>query len=158
MTLHEAVNIIKEYGGAFENRNSEGIARRESWLPCSKANIILAFKLLFTHLIEQFQLSQKRFDELIVPLMAIDSFVDDEQAGEIDLIHRKLELNRVTADELEKYTLYMKKSFTSKETVDTMIDFINLILKLDPQDSLFHQKIYIYTGIEYSEEIKTHSG
>jgi ribosomal protein L16 Arg81 hydroxylase len=154
MTLQEAIITIKKYGSAFENPNNEGIARYESWLPCSKDSIILAFKLLFAHLIEHQQLSQQRFDELIVPLMAIDSFVDDQQASEIDRIHKRLEVNQVTSEELETYTLYMKKSFSSKETVDHMIDYVNLVLKLDPTDSLYHQKICTYAGIEYSDEIR----
>lgn len=154
MTLQEAITTIKKYGSAFENPNNDGIARCESWLPCSKNSIVLAFKLLFAHLIEHQQLSQERFDELIVPLMAIDSFVDDQQAIEIDEIHKRLEADQLTSGELEKYTLYMKKSFSSKETVDHMIDYVNLVLKLDPADSLYHQKICTYAGIEYSEEIQ----
>lgn len=154
MTLQEAITTIKKYGSAFENQNKEGIARYESWLPCPKQNIILAFKLLFAHLIEHQQLSQKRFDELIVPLMAIDSFVDDQQGNEIDRIHKRLEADQITSGELEKYTSYMKRSFSSKETVDHMIDYVNLVLKLDPTDSLYHQKICTYAGIEYSDEIQ----
>jgi hypothetical protein len=154
MTLQEAIATIKKYGSSFENSNNEGIARCESWLPCSKHSIILAFKLLFAHLIEHQQLSQQRFDELIVPLMAIDSFVDEQQAIEIDGIHKRLEADQVTSGELEKYTLYMKKSLSSKETVDHMIDYVNLVLKLDPTDSLYHQKICTYAGVEYSEEVR----
>jgi hypothetical protein len=154
MTLQEAITTIKKYGNAFEYPKNEGIARCESWLPCPKHSIILAFKLLFAHLIEHQQLSQKRFDELIVPLMAIDSFVDDQQATEIDQIHKRLEADQVTSGDLEKYTLYMKKSFSSKETVNDIIDYVNLVLKLDPADSLYHQKICTYAGVEYSDEIR----
>jgi len=86
--------------------------------------------------------------------MAIDSFVDDKQANEIDRIHKRLEADQITSGELEQYTSYMKKSFSSKETVDHMIDYVNLVLKLDPTDCLYHQKICTYAGVEYSDEIQ----
>jgi ribosomal protein L16 Arg81 hydroxylase len=154
MTLQDAITVIKQYGNAFENHNENGIARYESWLSCPKQNIVLAFKLVFAHLIEHRQLSQTRFDRLIVPLMALDSFVSNEEAQQIDRIHKRLENNQVTVDELEIYALYMKKSFTSEQTVTHMVDFVNLIMKLDPQDSLFYEKVCTFAGIEYTTEVE----
>lgn len=154
MTLQDAISTIKGFGNAFENQNEIGIARYKSWLPCPKEDIIISFKLIFAHLIEQQQLSQKKFNELMVSLMAIDSFIDDQQAKEIDTIHQKLANNTITSGELKLYSLYMKNSFTSQVTVDQMVEFVNLIRKLDPQDTLFLQKVCTYAGVDYNEEIE----
>jgi|GEM_PF-5573369 len=147
MDYLEAKTIVKKYVDAIADAESF-IAHKESLLPCSKARIIIAYKVFMAHVVRYQTITTEEFNHLMNLLNLIDSFVSDD---EWDLLKRLSLSNEPT--EIKRYIEFGGNALMS-DLHDEVIVFIQEIQKLDTDDPLYPQKIYSLANIEYKPEYK----
>ena len=152
MTLNEAENIVQKYGAALARGTDGGIARREAWLPRPKSDIIKAFKLVIGFLIEYKSLTEKNYNELIVPLSALNSFVNDQMFNKINSVHKLIregKIDSITQEDQNEFQEFVA-TMMGKETSEEVKLFIEKVQDFDTDDPLFHQRLYTEIGLEFS--------
>ena len=90
----EAEKIVNEYGGVLASEAKA--ARRKSLLPCSKGKIKFAFYAYVKSLIDHFgSIEPNLKNALVQGYAAIDSFIDDKEAKEMNTLGKKLQNNEL---------------------------------------------------------------
>ena len=142
----DAERIVRAYGAALSRGSPDrGIARYDSYLPCSKDEIKQAVKLWLAFQIELGSLTKEPTENLLGAISFLNSFVPDEEAERINRSNGSLEN--------EEYW-YFVENMVSSEIREEIDDFIKEVMMLDPVDALFHQKVYTLIGIPYSTSIE----
>jgi hypothetical protein len=142
----QAEEIVQQYGAALAKGCREGgIARYESYLPCSKAKIKQAVKLFLAWQIEHKSLLKEPTETLLGAVAALNSFLPDDQADRVNQSRR-------TPDDPEFWDAM--KNVVSFEIREEMDEFIAEVQKWDTNDPLFHQRVYTLIGLEYSSAIE----
>lgn len=127
MTPDEALDILGEYGGAV----AKGDIRRLSYLPCSKARIKQAYFTYLAYLYEQEgAFYQDPVENFVTIYGMLNSFIDDEQASELEAIKNKIDRKKLDFDK-PKDKEKAKKFFAYMQTMrdEALIDEINEYIK-----------------------------
>lgn len=145
-TPKTAETIVQQYGAALAQGCPDGgIARYESYLPCSKEKIKQAFKLFLAYKIEYKSLTKEPTETLLGAISALNAFVSEEKANRIN--------NSKPSLENEEYWEFTKAMF-GLDVREEMDQFIIEIQGFDPDDPLFHQRVYTLIGLQYSPTIE----
>lgn len=145
LTPKLAAEIIEQYADAMARGTPDGgIARYESYLPCSKDRIKQACKLSLAFLIEHHSLKQEYVRLLLSTIAGLSSFVPDEKA-------KRINANRTPAN--EEYRQF-SDSMIGREIRREMDEFIEQVEAMDTCDPLFHQRVYTLIGLEYFPSVK----
>jgi len=147
MDYLEAKTIVKKYVDAIADAESF-IAHKESLLPCSKARIIIAYKVFMAHVVRYQTITKEEFNHLMTLLNLIDSFVSDDEWN----LLKRLSLSNEPI-EFKRYIEFSGSALMS-DLHDEVVEFIQEIQKLDTADPLYPQKIYSLANIEYKPEYK----
>jgi hypothetical protein len=146
LTPKQAERIVQRYGAALARGCPDGgIARYESYLPCSKGKIKQAVKLVLAFQIEYSSLEKEPTENLLQAISCLNSFVPEEKANQIN-----------KGDHGVHNTLYWDfiKTMVSLEIREEIDNFIQQVRQLDQDDPLFHQRVYTLIGLEYSPSIE----
>jgi hypothetical protein len=114
MTPDEALDIIGQYGGVI----GKSIINRKSELPCTKAKIKQAY---FTYLPELYKQDGGFYQKIVDPLVAcygmLNSFMDDDEADEIETIKKQADAKQLDYDteqgkeQADKYINYERSKY-----------------------------------------------
>ena len=146
LTPKAANEIVRQYGEALARGcPDDGVARYASYLPCTREEIIQAFKLVLAFEIEHKSLTQKNYDLLVPAIMYLDSFVADDRADRI---------NRGGRDFENKEYWEFIPTMASAEIREEIDNFLTQVEAMDSEDTLFHQRVYTLIGLPYSPDIE----
>ena len=149
MMPKDAERIVQQYGAALARGYPDrGIARYASYLSHSRDEIKQASKLFLACRIEHDSLTNEVAENLLGAVMFLDSFVPDAQADRINQIHRTTQ-----SLENEEYSTFIS-NMLNMEIREEMDEFIVEVEALDPNDPLFHQRIYTLAGLEYGPSVE----
>jgi hypothetical protein len=123
MTPQQAEKIINQYGTAL-SKGAEPIARPISLLPFSKAKVKYAFFVYIEELIKLKKIDKKMHDALIQSYIAIDSFIEDNEAHEINQIAQKAKSEKLSKEEQERFQKFLSQAYTNENIVNEIGDFI----------------------------------
>lgn len=150
MTLDEARIIVEKYVDFFASGKNENPAFNKNWLPCSKQNILVAYKLYLSNLIRKKDLPKERYDGYINLLKFINHFYEYKDSI---IINNAIEKNLVTPETKALMDEYGDNLFAQYE-IDDLINFIDIIIKISPKhenEYSFYKKIYSIIGIKYKK-------
>lgn len=127
MTLSEATDIIDKYQDALER---ETTVRRKSDLPCSKAKIKQSFYTFLTELYkQQGTLRQEFADQVMVAYSKLDTFLDDDEADEMDaILEQRTKKVKLTSEQVGKYMSYTFSLAGSVELLEEISLYIDNIM------------------------------
>ena len=147
MTPIEAETIVQQYGAALARGTptERGIARYESYLPCSKERIKQATKVFLAFKIEYHSLEKEFTETLLGAVSHLNAFVPEETANRINSSKHTLED--------EEYWQFSRAMF-GMDIREEMDNFILDVQALDRDDPLFHQRVFTLAGIPYSPKIE----
>lgn len=144
MTIQEADEIVTGYGAALTRGcPDKGVARYESYLPCSKDRIKKAFKLTFAFLIEHNAFTRELQDSLFNSIIFLEQFVPDAVARRINVSHLNHSFDK-------EYQTFATSNMVNFVILREMEEFIAAVRGLDSSDPLYKQRIYTMIGLEYS--------
>jgi hypothetical protein len=145
-TPKAAEEIVKQYGAALARGCPDGgIARYDSYLPCSKEKIKQAYKLALAYQIEHESLTKETAELLLGAVTTLNAFVPEEKANRIN--NNK---HSIGNDECWEFM----RNMSGLEIWSEMNEFIADVQVLDRQDHLFHQRVHTLIGLEYSPGIE----
>jgi hypothetical protein len=147
MTPTEAETIVQQYGAALARGTpiESGIARYESYLPCSKERIKQAFKIFLAFQIEYQSLGKESTENLLGALSGLNAFVPAETADRINNSGHSLE---------DKEYWEFTQAMFGLDIRQEMDDFIGEVRGLDKDDPLFHQRVFTLAGLPYSPKVE----
>lgn len=93
MTPREAEKIVNSYGGAIARE--EGIAKKQSFLPCSIPKIKQAYFIYLEELYKLNILTKDITEKLVITYSMFDSFIDDAEAEKINSIQEKIKCKEI---------------------------------------------------------------
>lgn len=160
MNYPDAECIISRYVDATATTHDGSIAKKEAWLPCSKNKIVIAYKIFMAHVILYKTLTKEEFDQYLMLLNMIDSFVSDDEAKIINNFYslNNEEIENIRKGNLEQYEFCLEynKKIAMSDKHDDVVYFIQDVQKLDINDPLYCQKVYSLANLEYRSEYKSY--
>ena len=140
--ITQAYRIVGQYGAALaKGPPDNGIARDESYLPCSKDKIVNAFKVVLAFEIEHRILTPKAADQLVAAAPYLGSFVADDKADRINNDHKR----DIHSEEHMEFI----RGMANREVLNDLESFIRRVQTLDRQDPLYRKKVFELIGLEY---------
>lgn len=156
--LFRSERIISGYVNAIADTPDKGMTRKQSWLPCSKEKIVTAYKIFMSHVLRYNTLTKEQFEQYMILLNFIDSFVKDEEAIIIDnfynLNNEEMQNYKIKSPEQFEYGLNFATKVNASDKYDEVVSFIHDVQNLDKDDPLYCQKIYSLANLEYRPEYK----
>lgn len=124
MSPKEAEKIVIQCGEAF-TKGVDGIARNQSLLSCSKAKIRLAYLVHIKELIKRGLLNQKLGESLVSTYSSIGSFLEGNEAEEINRIQKLLKEKKPVEDDLvKKFFDFATNKMINPELKEEINDYI----------------------------------
>lgn len=160
MTLKDAEDIVQAYAYVLEHEVNNGPAKPCSRLPQSSETIIQALKLWSAIAIQTGQFDENTQNMIGTAVSMLPSYIDDKEAQLInDTSPRNLRMDvNLSNEELRKRSKAISHSTQwSVEALATGLklrrevdNFISRIKGMNPQDSIFWQRVYTELGLQYS--------
>ena len=120
MTPIEAERLIQEYGATISRGTDGGIARKLSWLPCSRCRLRHAFYVYLAEIIVKNQLTQTIGDNLKGAYMTLNQFIADTDADTINKIHAEIRYGggQISDDKRATYSKFTNHAFRHDESFE----------------------------------------
>ena len=158
MNYKEAEIIISKYVDIIANRPNGTMAMRGTSLPCPKDKIVTAYKIFMAHVIKYSTLTKEQFNQYMILLNIIDSFINDEEAKMINdfykLSNDERHILHTNHPKQFDWCMDFSLKMAMSDKHDEVVDFINNIHLLDMNDPLWCQRVYSLANIEYKPEYK----
>lgn len=135
MTSREAEKIINSLGGAIARE--DGIARKQSFLPCSIPKIKQAYFIYLEELHKLNILTKDTAEKLVITYSMLDSFIDDTEAEKINAIQKKIKRKEIDFNNPEEkkttdgYFAFASTKLFSPILSDEIKKFISELIKKD---------------------------
>jgi hypothetical protein len=160
MTLKDAEDIVQEYAYILEHEVNNGPAKPCSSLPQPSETIVQALKLWSAIAIQTGHFDENTQNMIGTAVSMLPSYIDDKEAQLInDTSPRNLRMDaNLSNEELRRRSKAI--SHSTQWSVEALAaglklrcdvdNFISKIKCMNPQDSIFWQRVYTELGLQYS--------
>lgn len=166
MTLEEAEDITRQYGGVLADEDVKGgPASFESKLQHPRATIVQAMKLMLAYQHQHGRLTDEFRNEIGTVACRLPLFIPDDEARRLNQLVRNVsreQLAKLPPGEFAQQSLKAMEAHDWSTKAHTegwairgeLSDFVADIERFNPDDALYWQRVYTLVGLEYPPKKK----